>query len=246
MTDHDTLAAVLRDALYRANLELDALRREAHGSDCHLDTPCEARFAIQQANRALNMMYAAGVRVTTGDARLLEAAQAVAREMTAVSLLRSIERHSGDPGSRWAATQALSALTGATPEAGSREAALRAVAEIVRRHTHWRQTAMTYHAGPDPEHDCLLCRALVDAGVLTLDGIGSGTRAALAVLAPDAAAPDLRSSAGWLVERWDGNRTVQPDALRADIAVLRDALRNPQALSTLESSQPAIEEADRA
>lgn len=46
----------------------------------------------------------------------------------------------------------------------------------------------------------------------------------------------LRSSAGWLVERWDGNRTVQPDALRADIAVLRDALRNPQALSTLESS----------
>lgn len=50
--------------------------------------------------------------------------------------------------------------------------------------------------------------------------------------------PHLRSSAGWLVERWDGNRTVQPDALRADIAVLRDALRNPQALSTLESSQP--------
>lgn len=51
-------------------------------------------------------------------------------------------------------------------------------------------------------------------------------RAALAAApTPDPAAPDLRSSAAWLVQRWDGNRTVQPDALRADIAVLRSALR---------------------
>jgi hypothetical protein len=38
---------------------------------------------------------------------------------------------------------------------------------------------MTYHAGENPEEDCGLCRALVAAGVLTLDGIGAGTRAAL-------------------------------------------------------------------
>ena len=58
-------------------------------------------------------------------------------------------------------------------------ARLLAAVEIVRRHTHQGLLAMTYHAGPDPENDCLLCRALVDAGVLTLDGIGAGTRAAI-------------------------------------------------------------------
>lgn len=63
--------------------------------------------------------------------------------------------------------------------AGERHAALVAVAEIVRRHTHQGPRAMTYHAGENPEEDCGLCRALVAAGVLTLDGIGAGTRAAL-------------------------------------------------------------------
>ncbi len=57
---------------------------------------------------------------------------------------------------------------------------LRAVAEIVRRHTHHGRYAMTRYAGPDPEDDCHLCRALVAAGVLALDEIGEGTRAALA------------------------------------------------------------------
>jgi hypothetical protein len=53
------------------------------------------------------------------------------------------------------------------------------VFDIVKRHTHQGAWAMTRHAGPDPENDCLLCRALVAAGVLTLDGIGAGTRRAI-------------------------------------------------------------------
>jgi hypothetical protein len=64
-------------------------------------------------------------------------------------------------------------------------AALRAVGEIVRRHTHQGLYAMTLHAGPDPERDCHLCRALVAAGVLTLGQIGASTRAALAAQEAD-------------------------------------------------------------
>jgi len=58
--------------------------------------------------------------------------------------------------------------------------ALDEVAAIVRRHTHQGMWAMTRFAGDNPEEDCLLCRALVAAGVLTLDEIGAGTRARLA------------------------------------------------------------------
>lgn len=64
--------------------------------------------------------------------------------------------------------------------------ALRDVARIMQRHTHQGIWVMSRFAGPDPEHDCLLCRALVAAGVLTLEDIGTGTRAALAASAPRA------------------------------------------------------------
>jgi hypothetical protein len=66
----------------------------------------------------------------------------------------------------------------ATPS-GKRIAALGAVAEIMRRHTHDGRWAMSQYAGPDTNEDCHLCRALVDAGFLTLDGIGAGTRASI-------------------------------------------------------------------
>lgn len=70
---------------------------------------------------------------------------------------------------------------------------LREVAEIVRRHTHQDSRAMTYHAGPRPEEDCLLCRALVAADVLALGEIGAGTRTA--ILAERAALADHRDPA---------------------------------------------------
>lgn len=63
-----------------------------------------------------------------------------------------------------------------------------AVVQIVRQHTHQGLYAMTRFASAagtgagttTAEQDCLLCRALVAAGVLTLEGIGAGTRVALA------------------------------------------------------------------
>ena len=53
------------------------------------------------------------------------------------------------------------------------------IIEIVKRHTHQGIWAMTRFAGEAPEEDCHLCRALVAAGILTLDDIGAGTRARL-------------------------------------------------------------------
>lgn len=83
----------------------------------------------------------------------------------------------------------LAALTSASSEAEGLSAeppatALDVIAEIVKRHTHQGIWAMTRFAGPDPENDCRLCRALVDAGILTIDQIGAGTAATYAT--PDA------------------------------------------------------------
>jgi len=71
-----------------------------------------------------------------------------------------------------------------------RVARLLAVTDLLRRHTHQGIWAMTAYAGPDPEHDCGLCRALVAADILTLDDIGSGTRAAILAETADTAVAD--------------------------------------------------------
>jgi hypothetical protein len=84
-------------------------------------------------------------------------------------LKRLAERDALTPVERWMLTEAA---------AGPRDDGLREIAEIVKRHTHQGRWAMTRYAGDNPEDDCLLCRALVAAGVLTIDEIGSGTRAA--------------------------------------------------------------------
>ncbi len=52
------------------------------------------------------------------------------------------------------------------------------VANLVRRHTHDDGDVLVYNLRT-PVDGCLLCRALVDAGVLTADGIGADTRARL-------------------------------------------------------------------
>lgn len=67
----------------------------------------------------------------------------------------------------------------AHPPAAAPAEGLRDIADLVKRHTHWEAHVLIYNLR-GPELGCLLCRALVAANVLTLDQIGSDTRAALA------------------------------------------------------------------
>jgi hypothetical protein len=71
------------------------------------------------------------------------------------------------------------------PPEPDRTAALVEVANLLRRHTHNETSVISHRCGN--VNDCLLCRALVKAGVLTLDDIGSTTREAILAPTPDEA-----------------------------------------------------------
>ena len=159
----------------------------------------------------------------------------IRRLLTTLDAERGV-RVAGDAGLREAARLALAAFDAenvaalGTDQDAAEEAALDTVdaMEVLRA----ALTASDVEAHP-------VGKTLLRMGNRIADLVKERDALLAQAAAADTAAPGLRSSAGWLVERWDGNRTVQPDALRADIAVLRDALRNPQALSTLESSPPS-------
>jgi ferredoxin len=75
--------------------------------------------------------------------------------------------------------------TAPRPSEPDRTAALVEVANLLRRHTHNETSVISHRCGN--VNDCLLCRALVKAGVLTLDDIGSTTREAILAPTPDEA-----------------------------------------------------------
>jgi len=121
---------------------------------------------------------------------------------------------------------------------------LRAVADIMRRHSHTSDGAVVSRmAGADPERDCHLCRALVAAGVLTLDGIGAGTRAAIAAPEP-AAVSDVRAYnaqrerfLGW-AEDPDLSSIVRDMASKASIPA-EDAARHIESVLSDHAPEPA-------
>lgn len=85
------------------------------------------------------------------------------------------------------------------------------VSRIMKRHTHYGQPpgpswVMSRFAGRETQRYCLLCRALVAAGVLTVDDIGSGTRAAII--------SGRRPWEEWEAEVTDGWTILDPDGFR--------------------------------
>jgi hypothetical protein len=83
------------------------------------------------------------------------------------------------------ARKAFANLPAPRPSEPDRTAALVEVANLLRRHTHNETSVISHRCGN--VNDCLLCRALVKAGVLTLDDIGSTTREAILAPTPDEA-----------------------------------------------------------